>query len=136
MAQHKISHRFGPDIWVTVGSTGEHVRVELWSDIANAYRVHSAGNGVQFFQEAELEEMPPHPDEDFGRHWSRCRGMGCGAPLTAALPVCEKCQARICTCGRCGCSTATARRTKIKKSAKSSSKKEQVKAEPEVVADE
>jgi hypothetical protein len=92
--------------------------VELWSNIANAYRVRSAGNGIQFFQEAELEEMPVHPDEDFGRHWSRCRGTGCGAPLTAELATCEKCQARVCTCGRCACSPTAARRAKAKKAAK------------------
>jgi len=117
MAQHATAHRFGPHAWAIVGSTGEHVRVELWSEIANAYRVRSAGNGVQFFQEAELQEVPPHPEEEIGRHWSRCRGIGCGAPLTADLKICEKCKAPICTCGRCTCQTAAARSSKAKKAA-------------------
>jgi len=124
MAQHPITHRFGPDIWATVSSTGEHVRVELWSNIASAYRVRSAGSGVQFFQEAELEEVPKYPDEDFCRDWSRCRGTGCGAPLTAELPLCQSCQARICTCGCCACSTASARSAKAKKATKRKSKKD------------
>jgi len=119
MAQHAVTHRFGPDVWATVSSTGEHVRVELWSEIAKAYRVRSAGSGIQFFQEAELEEVPPYPDADFSRHWSRCRGPGCGAPLTAELVVCEGCQTRICTCGHCNCSTAAARRQKAKSARKS-----------------
>lgn len=135
MAQHIVTHRFGPGVWATVGSTGEHVRVEVWSNIANAYRVKSAGNGVQFFQESELEEVAPYPDEDFSRHWSRCRGTGCGAPLTAGLPICENCKSPICTCGRCTCATATARRAKTKKAAKKTAKKV-VAAKAEEVSEE
>lgn len=129
MAHQPVTHRFGPDIWATVGSTGEHVKVELWSDVANAYRVRSAGNGVQFFQESELEEVTPYPDDDFTRHWSRCRATACGAPLTAALATCEKCQGRICTCGRCACPPGTGRRSKAKKATKSKSKKSSAKLE-------
>lgn len=135
MAQHAIVHRFGPDVWAKVGSTGEHVRVELWSNIANAYRVRSAGNGVQFFQEAELEEVVAYPDADFTRHWSRCRRTGCGAPLTSELKICEACKARICTCGHCECSPATRSKTK-KAAAKKATKKTQARPEAEAVETE
>jgi hypothetical protein len=118
MAHQQVTHRFGPDTWATVGATGKHVRVEIWSKIANAYRVHSAADGVEFFQEDELTEVVAYPDEDFTRHWSRCRRIGCGAPLTAELPTCETCKGPICTCGRCACASS-----KTKKAAKKRAKK-------------
>lgn len=134
MTQQANTHRFGPDVWVTVASTGEYVKIELWSQIANAYRVHSSGSGVQFYADDELTEIDPHPEEDFGRHWGRCRGTGCGAPLTAKLETCETCKSPLCTCGRCACSPAVARRAKTaraKKAAKKSPKKAQPEAETE-----
>jgi hypothetical protein len=139
MTQHANTHRFGPDVWVTVASTGEHVKVELLSQVANAYRVRSSANGVQFYQDDELNETAPHPGEDAGRHWSRCRGTGCGAPLTAELTTCETCQAPVCTCGRCACSPAIARRAKAartKKAAKKTAKKAQPQPEVEAATEE
>jgi len=47
---------------VTMRDTGEHVKVELWSAIAGAYRVHSSKGGLQFAGEADLEELCAHPE--------------------------------------------------------------------------
>src|SRR5262245_14658545 len=95
--------QFGPGLWVTMRDTGEHVKVEAWSEIAGAYRVHSSKHGLQFVREAELVQLAAHPEAHLGKQWRRCAAPGCGAPLTADLPVCPRCQAPTCTCGRCQC---------------------------------
>ena len=106
MTKEATARRFGPERWVTLRETGENVQVEAWSPIASAYRVRSRKRGVFLAGEGELEELPEHPEAARGRHWTRCRGAGCGAPLTPELPVCEKCKQPTCFCGRCGCATA------------------------------
>ena len=109
------SPRFGSGHWVTIRDTGEHVRVELWSPLAAAYRVHSVKRGLLFMGDSELDEVPPHPEQHLGKYWSLCRAPRCGAPLTPDLPICPRCQAKACTCGRCQCvSPATAARGKRK----------------------
>jgi hypothetical protein len=95
--------RFGPERWVTVRETGEHVQVEAWSPIKFAYRVRSRKNGRFLAADAELEDVPVHPEAARGRHWNRCPVVGCGAPLTPELATCERCNAPTCTCGRCRC---------------------------------
>jgi hypothetical protein len=113
MAREDHSPRFGPGVWATVRDTGEYVKVESWSGIAAAYRVHSVKSGLQFLTEADLDEVPEHPDARLGKQWIRCRAPKCGAPLTADLPVCERCGAPVCTCGRCECGrTSTASRAR------------------------
>ena len=118
MHKEDTSSRFGPERWVTLRNTGEHVKVETWSTIASAYRVRSSKRGVLVVTEDELDELPDHPEVHLGKHWNRCQAPGCGAPLTPELPICTHCQAPTCTCGRCGCArpqpaarTKTARRT-------------------------
>jgi len=103
MSKEPVSHRFGPEHWVTLRDTGENVKVEAWSPIAAAYRVRSRKRGVLFAADAELDEIPVHPEVELGRHWTRCAAAGCGAPLTPGLAACPRCQAPVCTCGRCGC---------------------------------
>jgi hypothetical protein len=88
---------------VTVVDTGENVKVESWSAIAGAYRVRSRKSGLQFLREAALEEVSLHPDAHRGKDWERCPAVGCGAPLTSALEVCERCRSLVCICGRCQC---------------------------------
>ena len=106
--------RFGPGCWVTMRGTGEHVQVEAWSTIAAAYRLRSRKNGLLFATDAELDEVPEHPETHIGKYWSRCHAPGCGAPLTPSLPICPKCQALTCTCGRCRCARpAAASRAKV-----------------------
>ena len=39
LRKDETSPRFGPERWVTLRDTGEHVKVEVWSAIAAAYRV-------------------------------------------------------------------------------------------------
>lgn len=109
MGKEQASHRFGPGQWVTRRDTGEHVRVELWSAIAAAYRVRSSKGGLQLLGEADLEQVCEHPEAGLGRHWSRCLAAGCGAPLTPELTTCSLCGAPRCTCGRCRCVRTPAR---------------------------
>jgi len=109
---------FGPEQWVTMRETGEHVKVESWSTIADVYRVRSRKNGLQFASEAELMEVCAHPEVHLGKYWSRCRAPGCGAPLTPQLSLCPQCLAPTCSCGRCQCvPKATRTRTVRKKAA-------------------
>jgi hypothetical protein len=103
MRKEAEAPRFGPEHWVTMRDTGEHVKVESWSAIAAAYRVHSRKYGLQFAREAELEEICVHPEGHLGKHWSRCLAPTCGAPLTPELSTCPHCHAPVCTCGRCQC---------------------------------
>ena len=103
MRKDDISPRFGPEHWVTLRDSGEHVKVEAWSGIAAAYRVRSRKRGILFVTEDELDEVATHPDVERGKHWNRCPAVGCGAPLTPELPICARCQAPTCNCGRCRC---------------------------------
>ena len=103
MAKVDTPPRFAPEHWVTLRTTGEHVKVESWSKIAAAYRVHSRKRGTLFVGDEEIDELLVHPDAALGRYWSRCPAAGCGAPLTPELPTCERCQALTCACGRCRC---------------------------------
>ena len=109
MRKEEVAARFGPGHWVTVRETGDHVKVESWSTIAAVYRVRSRKHGLQFVGEEELTEVCVHPDEQLGKHWSRCQAPGCGAPLTPDLAACPVCHAPKCTCGRCHCVGAAAR---------------------------
>lgn len=118
MAKVELLRRFGPGLWVTIRDTGEHVKIETWSDIAGSYRVHSAKNGVMYITDAEMDEVVAHPGAQLGRVWSRCRNTACGAPLTPNLPVCEACKAPTCTCGRCECARPTAARKRAAASRK------------------
>jgi len=108
MRKEEVSPRFGPEHWVTIRDSGEHVKVEVWSAIAAAYRVHSRKRGVLFVTDDELDELPVHPEVDRGRHWNRCQAARCGAPLTPDLAICARCHAPTCTCGRCHCPPARA----------------------------
>jgi hypothetical protein len=120
MGKEDLSPRFGPEHWVTLRDTGEHVKVEAWSTIAAAYRVRSRKRGVLFATDDELDEVPEHPEGERGKHWTRCQAIGCGAPLTPGLAICPRCQAPTCSCGRCRCartSTATARAKPVRKRA-------------------
>jgi hypothetical protein len=103
------AHRFAPEAWVTVIDTGENVKVESWSAIAGAYRVRSRKSGLQFLRETALGELSTHPEAHLGKDWGRCKAMGCGAPLTPELELCERCRAFVCICGRCQCVTKTTR---------------------------
>jgi len=49
--------RFGPETWLTIRATGEHAKVETWSNIALAYRVRSRKGGLMFVTEAEVDEV-------------------------------------------------------------------------------
>jgi hypothetical protein len=123
MAKEPIAHRFGPEHWVTIRDTGEHVKIEAWSAIAAAYRVRSRKRGVLFAADDELDEVLVHPDVALGKHWTRCAAVGCGAPLTPDLVICARCQAPTCACGRCRCvrtptaasRTKTARKKVVRK---------------------
>lgn len=110
MAKEEHLHRFGPGRWVTLRETGEHVRIEAWSVIAAAYRVRAGKTAVRFATESEIEVVPAHPEEHLGKYWSRCRAMGCGAPLTEGLVICPACKAPTCTCGRCQCVRVSSRK--------------------------
>jgi hypothetical protein len=114
MRKEENSPRFGPGHWVTLRDSGEHVKVEAWSPIAAGYRVRSRKSGMLVVNETEVEAVAVHPEEHLGKHWNRCRAPGCGAPLTPGLPICPRCQAVTCTCGRCQCvrPTRAAARTK------------------------
>jgi hypothetical protein len=103
MAKGDISPRFGPEQWVTLRDSGEHVKVEVWSTIAAAYRVRSHKRGVMFATDEELDDLPAHPEVHLGKHWNRCPAARCGAPLTPGLTICARCQQPTCTCGRCRC---------------------------------
>jgi hypothetical protein len=103
MSKEPLTHRFGPEHWVTLRASGEHVKIEAWSAIAAAYRVRSRKRGVMFAVDDELDELLAHPEVALGRDWTRCAAVGCGAPLTPELTVCVHCQAPTCTCGRCRC---------------------------------
>src|SRR5262249_26953800 len=111
MSKEPFTPRFGPEHWVTLRATGEHVKIEVWSAIAAAYRVRSRRRGVLFAVDEELDEIPVHPEAALGRHWSRCPAQGCGAPLTPELAVCARCHAPTCVCGRCRCAPTTRKRT-------------------------
>ena len=114
--------RFGPENWITIRATGEHAKVETWSNIALAYRVRSRKRGLMFVTEEEVDAVLAHPDAELGKHWSRCQAPACGAPLTPDLAVCERCKAPTCTCGRCKCvrpsAAAAAGRAKAKRTKK------------------
>ncbi|HVO23593.1 MAG TPA: hypothetical protein VMW56_08195 [Candidatus Margulisiibacteriota bacterium] len=103
MSKVPSTPRFGPEHWVTLRDTGEHVKVEAWSAIAAAYRVRSRKRGILFAADDELDEVVVHPDDGIGRYWPRCAAPGCGAPLTPNLVVCARCQSPTCACGRCRC---------------------------------
>lgn len=104
MAKKEPLPRFGPGQWVTIRDTGEHVKVEApWSSAADAYRVRSRKRGVLFLAEAALNEVAAHPEAHLGKHWSRCKAAGCGAPLTPDLPICARCHGPTCYCSRCQC---------------------------------
>lgn len=103
MRKEDTSPRFGPEHWVTLRDSGEHVKVEVWSSIAAAYRVRSRKRGVLFATDDELDEVPEHPEMHLGKHWNRCQASACGAPLTPDLATCDRCKGPICTCGRCRC---------------------------------
>lgn len=122
MRKEEEQRRFGPEHWVTLRDTGEHVKVEAWSTIAAAYRVRSRLRGVLLVSDGDLDEVPVHPEVGLGRHWNRCRASGCGAPLTPGLAICPSCQAPTCTCGRCACPPKSAR-AKTTKPAKARAKK-------------
>jgi hypothetical protein len=115
MAKESPSPRFGPEVWVTVRDTGEHVKIEMWSAIAAAYRARSRKHGLLFLTEAEVDELHAHPEDHLGKHWSRCPAPGCGAPLTPNLPVCERCNGPTCACGRCACPRRRSRAPQAKK---------------------
>jgi hypothetical protein len=106
MRKADTSPRFGPEHWVTLRETGEHVKVEAWSKIAAVYRVHSRKHGMLFVTDEQLDEVPVHPDVLLGKHWTSCQAPRCGAPLTPGLPICARCGAPICSCGRCQCAPA------------------------------
>lgn len=110
MARAEVPRRFGPGLWVTIRDTGEHVKIETWSDIASSYRARSARNGLLYVTDAEVDEVLAHPEAQLGKCWARCRNTSCGAPLTPNLVVCEKCKAPSCTCGRCACPRPVAAR--------------------------
>jgi hypothetical protein len=124
MRKEEVSPRFGPEHWVTIRDSGEHVKVEAWSAIAAAYRVHSRKRGVLFVTDEELDELPVHPEVERGRHWNRCQAVRCGAPLTPDLSICAHCHAPTCTCGRCHCPPvrAAARAKATRKKAASAAK--------------
>src|SRR5579862_5211057 len=103
MGKEPVTPRFGPEHWVTLRATGEHVKIEAWSAIAAAYRVRSRKRGVLFAVDDELDEILVHPEVGLGKHWARCAAPGCGAPLTPELAVCGRCHAPTCACGRCRC---------------------------------
>lgn len=115
MTKEAMQRRFGAQHWVTLRDTGEHVQIEAWSTIKAAYRVRTRKGGVFLVPDADLDELPPHPEADRGKHWSRCAAMGCGSPLTPGLEICERCKEPICTCGRCHCAPG---RSRAKKPAK------------------
>jgi hypothetical protein len=123
MGKEVISPRFGPEHWVTLRDTGEHVKVEVWSTIAAAYRVRSRKRGVLFVADDALDELPAHPEVHLGKHWNRCQAAGCGAPLTPDLAICPRCHAPTCACGRCRCARpAAARATTARKKAAASAR--------------
>ncbi len=109
--------RFGSETWVTVRATGEHAKVEAWSNIALAYRVRSRKRGLMFVTEEEVEDIVEHPEAHLGKHWPRCQAPACGAPLTPALALCPSCNAAICSCGRCKCVRASTAKTRIARKA-------------------
>jgi hypothetical protein len=117
VSKETVQRRFGPERWVTLRETGEHVQVEAWSTIASAYRVRSRRRGVFLAADRDLDEVVVHPDAERGRYWNRCQAASCGAPLTPGLPICARCKALTCSCGRCACATS-ARATGAKKKTK------------------
>ena len=108
MAKEAPLRRFGPERWVTLRETGEHVQVEAWSTIATAYRVRLRNRSVILVPEGDLDDLPVHPEADRGRHWKRCAAARCGAPLTPGLAICPTCKGPTCACGRCLCVSAAA----------------------------
>jgi hypothetical protein len=123
MAKEPVTQRFGPEHWVTMRDTGEHVKVESWSTIAAVYRVRSRKRGVMFAADAELDEMLVHPEVGLGKYWTRCAAPGCGAPLTPELVICVRCQAPTCACGRCRCVRVPATASRAKKPRKKAAPK-------------
>lgn len=122
MSKVELVRRFGPERWVTLRETGEHVQVEAWSPIASAYRVRSRRRGVFLAGEDTLDELPVHPGVELGRHWNRCAAVGCGAPLTPDRPTCVRCDALTCWCGRCGCVSSRTKRPTAGKTRKKAAK--------------
>lgn len=116
MSKEAPPRRFGPERWITVTGTGEHVQVEMWSSIMTAYRVHSRKRGTFLVGEGEVQDLAPHPEAARGKYWNRCPAVGCGAPLTPELEVCASCGALTCACGRCRCPSGRA--TAVKKARK------------------
>jgi hypothetical protein len=115
MPKEVAVRRFGPERWVTLRKTGEHVQIEAWSTIASAYRVRSRQRGVFLAPDNDLDELLAHPEAHMGRHWNRCPAVGCGAPLTPGLEICARCKMQKCTCGRCACVSTRPRSTAAKK---------------------
>ncbi len=122
MSKQPITPRFGPEHWVTLRATGEHVKIEAWSAIAGAYRLHSRKRGVWFAADDELDEILVHPEVGLGKHWPRCVAAGCGAPLTPELVVCARCHTPTCACGRCRCVSTPRAATRKKSPRKSGAK--------------
>jgi len=114
MPHKEEAHKFSQEQWVMMRDTGEHVKVELWSAIAGAYRVHSSKHGLVFASEGDLVKLCAHPEAHLGKHWGRCQAPGCGAPLTPGLSICPKCNMPKCTCGRCRCVPKPARRSGLR----------------------
>jgi len=119
MGKDDTSPRFGPEHWVTLRGSGEHVKVEAWSAIAAAYRVRCK-RGVLFVTDDEVDELPAHPDAHLGKHWNRCQAVGCGAPLTPELKICPRCAGPTCACGRCRCVRPSAAAARAKSARKKS----------------
>jgi hypothetical protein len=117
MQKEDDPHRFGPECWVTMRDTGEHVKIESWSRIAAAYRIRSRKNGLQLVSADALIAIDAHPEAHLNRHWSRCQATGCGAPLTPELPTCPQCNGPTCTCGGCQCVPTRARAKTARKKA-------------------
>ena len=113
--------RFSPGQWATMRDSGVHVKVEAWSEIADAYRVHSRKDGLQFAAPEDLEPVVAHPNAHLGKYWSRCHAPGCGAPLTTGLAICPKCGGLTCNCGRCQCPRPSAAAKGKRKKASTSS---------------
>lgn len=127
MPMKDTPHRYGAEDWVTLRDTREHVKIEMWSSIAAAYRVRSRANGLLFVTDEEVDEVPAHPEAHLGKHWHRCQAPRCGAPITPDRPICPRCQAPICSCSRCQCArpVATAARARAKTARKKAAAKAQ-----------
>ena len=114
MRKAEALQRFGPGLWATVRDTGEHVKIEFWSNIAASYRARSGRKGVLFLIDEELDEVVTHPERHLGKDWNRCSNSACGAPLTPGLVICETCGTQRCTCGHCACPRRAASTTRTR----------------------